>query len=400
MAHRPNDDTVFAEFDGTGVVFSIAQQRLYRLNETATGIWSSLCDHNATATSAARQLAVQSGIELGVAADYVDACLRQWTDLGLLGPSISSGRKLRPCTTRVATSCPWPPDDIFLTGGATFGVTYPDESIAAAVRGVLGHLRVVDAVIPDHCFAIRTAGRSYRLLVPGWTGPLLPDAAAVGVELKAALLEEVLRTRPAAMAIHAAALASPQGVVLLVGSSGSGKTTLAALLNAKGWPAIADDAAIVDSDTSMIGGLALAYAVKPGSWPVLSDDYPEMQDLEMYLRPDGRAVKYAVPKTVARSPVRAPVVSVLFPHYRKGAALDLRRIEKVEALARILSEARNSAEWLSLEGFKTLAGVITRAAVLEVEYDNAQKAADALLPHYENRDRVAGPTQKTHDASS
>jgi len=378
MQFRPRDDTALAEFAGGGAVFSYGQQRLYSLNETATIIWSAL-SNNATPESASQALAAKSGIELGLATDQVAACLRQWASLGLLGPSIDPIGRDMPLNSMPALR--WPHDEVFLAGGTTFGISYPDDRIGAAVRSIMGHLRADNDEVPDVCFAIRSVSRFYRLFGPTSEGSLVDGAAAAAVELKSFLFEEVLRRRPSAMAIHAGAVVSPRGVAVLIGRSGSGKTTLGALLNAHGWPVISDDVTFVDGDTGSMGGLALAFAAKAGSWPVLTNARPEMMTLPTYVRPDGRSVKYLAPAAVASSPVNGPVVSFLFPHYRPGAVFELEDLGKIEALARILSEARNSAQRLSLNGFQTLARIVGGASVFEFAYDDAQTVAEALLRH-------------------
>jgi hypothetical protein len=92
-------------------------------------------------------------------------------------------------------------------------------------------------------------------------------------------------------------------------------------------------------------------------------------------------VKYLAPAAAASSPVDSPVVSFLFPHYRAGARFELHGLDKTEALARILSEARNAAHRLSLSAFRTLARIVAGAAAFEFAYDDATRAGEALLRH-------------------
>ena len=77
------------------------------------------------------------------------------------------------------------------------------------------------------------------------------------------LLDQVL---PRALAhqghfvLHAAAVASDDGAVLLVGGSGAGKSTLAAALLKRGWKVLSDDAVVVESR----GSRPVAVPTYPG----------------------------------------------------------------------------------------------------------------------------------------
>lgn len=59
-------------------------------------------------------------------------------------------------------------------------------------------------------------------------------------------LLHLLRTRGIS-ALHAAAVLSPAGAVLLAGESGRGKSTTAASLDAAGWPLLADDVLLLSA---------------------------------------------------------------------------------------------------------------------------------------------------------
>ena len=57
-----------------------------------------------------------------------------------------------------------------------------------------------------------------------------------------------LRYQRGALAFHAAAVAGPNGAVLIAGDSGTGKSALLANLMARGWTMLADDIALADRD--------------------------------------------------------------------------------------------------------------------------------------------------------
>jgi hypothetical protein len=201
----------------------------------------------------------------------------------------------------------------------------------------------------------------------------LTQPAALAVHLKEAVLHTVLRRRPDLIALHAAVLSSTSGSILLAGPSGHGKTTLAALLNASGMSAIADDVALVSAEASQVGGLPFAFAAKPDSWDVLRAQFPTLDELPEFRRPDGRIVKYIQPVRVLEQ--TSSVSAVVFPHFSPSARLRIARVGKIDALLSLLKEAINSEKWLTATGFLTLSRLIEGAVVVEVEYGDAHAAA-------------------------
>jgi hypothetical protein len=268
---------------------------------------------------------------------------------------------------------------VFAFAGLRIGLRYCDPEAAAAVRDVFGHLKVEEET-SDFTFDITPAGGKYRLVGPDGSDHVLADSAAVAVWLKTEILDAILRRSPGTFAIHAAALESPKGTMLLVGPSGCGKTTIAALLNAHGWPCIADDVVLIDSRPRQIRGLPLAYAVKPGSWPVIASARPSLDGLQSYQRPDARTVKYLCPASIAADggPLAA---AILFPRFAEGASTTISPVSHVDALVAILGEARNTSQYLTTEAFLAMATIVRLAAVRELSFGRADEASAMLLRH-------------------
>lgn len=80
------------------------------------------------------------------------------------------------------------------------------------------------------------------------------------IDLLAIPLLHLLRPR-GVTALHASAVASPQGAVVCAGVSGSGKSTTAGSLDAHGWPRIADDMVLLAPPASPAAAPAVAALV-------------------------------------------------------------------------------------------------------------------------------------------
>jgi hypothetical protein len=75
------------------------------------------------------------------------------------------------------------------------------------------------------------------------------DATKVRRFLRMAPLAALLFQR-GVLAFHAAAVAGPEGAILIAGDSGAGKSTLLAAMLKRGWKLLADDLAVVDREPS------------------------------------------------------------------------------------------------------------------------------------------------------
>lgn len=98
---------------------------------------------------------------------------------------------------------------------------------------------------------------------------------------------------------HGAALQTFDGVLLLPGGSGAGKSTLSAVLAAKNNKLYSDEMIVLDKYFN-VKVLKLPIAIKSGSWDVLSEYYPELNELPEFLRLDGRQLKYVWPNSFAK----------------------------------------------------------------------------------------------------
>lgn len=105
---------------------------------------------------------------------------------------------------------------------------------------------------------------------------------------------------------HGAAIHTTKGTLLLPGKSGAGKSTLSAALanlktNETPNQLYSDEIIAFDQHFNLIT-LTLPIAVKSGSWQVLEQHYPELNNVHVWHRQDGRLLKYVWPKHFAVPP--------------------------------------------------------------------------------------------------
>lgn len=138
--------------------------------------------------------------------------------------------------------------------------------------------------------------------------------------------------------LHASAVAIGDTAILLSGPTGSGKTTMTLRLVAEGGRYLADDLVPLDRTGTLVTPFPIAASIKPGSWPLIENDFPDVARLPSH-RVGDRSVRYLDPRPAGSTPVsgRLPVGLILFPRYEPHAAMRLARLTPETALTRFLA---------------------------------------------------------------
>jgi hypothetical protein len=133
--------------------------------------------------------------------------------------------------------------------------------------------------------------------------------------------------------LHAGAVATPAGGLLLSGDSGAGKSSLLAGLVHAGFPLVADDIVPLEERSGLVWPVRLAISIKNGSWPVIGSLFPELADAPV-ISFGGRAMRFLWPNTraVAADSAGYPAAAVLFPRYLKDAPAELTRFDPAQSL--------------------------------------------------------------------
>jgi hypothetical protein len=84
-----------------------------------------------------------------------------------------------------------------------------------------------------------------------------------------------------------------------------------------------------------------SLCLKDGAWDLLAPRYPEIRDLAIHHRWDGKIVRYLNPPPAALDPEADkshPVRWIVFPRYSPEACTELRPLAKAHALHRLLQQ--------------------------------------------------------------
>jgi hypothetical protein len=180
-----------------------------------------------------------------------------------------------------------------------------------------------------------------------------PDAALT--QTHAQLITAAGAADQRLLVLHAAGVSRAGQGILLIGQGGAGKTTLATALNAQGWALLSDDVVPVTLDGQLLG-LGLGPCLKAGSWPVLAEYLPPLEETPVVHRADQPVRFPPPPGPVTHGPL--PTAAFLIPHYRPGSVPAwvpltpvevLQAIIAAEAILPVLDQSRLNAlaHWVS-----------------------------------------------------
>lgn len=400
------------EVDGGGVLFDAHEQRLYAVNETATFIWRGI-EEGVPAALMIEQMSRDFAIPRVTAASFIASALRSWEELSLLSEHRGPRRKLAPTPpspasrprfpsrapngpralrTQEAEFAPAAPHTVAGTHyrlfDMPFAVRTDDPLVAGMVERFLWPLATEPAAESPTVIDIATAGNGVALSVGGVLLEHCEQASDLLPLVKTCLVELALDRSRGIGAVHAAAVAGPQGAVLLPARSGEGKSTLTAALMAAGFRLLGDDTVAL-SDAVEARPAPFAICVKEGAWTLLSARFPQLAQAPTYRRMDGKMVRYLFPAgrdQVGEPEGRYPIRWVVFLRRGSDEAVRLVPLSKADALARLTAEFSPLAGGLSDPQIERLVQWIKAVDCFELRFTDADEGVEQItrlcgVPH-------------------
>lgn len=314
-----------------GVVIHDARSgSVVQLNHTAARVWSALRNGGAEEVIA-RDLVRTYGGDLAAVRRDVEVFIGALDRAGLYG-------RRETLDSRHASQA-HPPQGVpaldapYRVGEFTVRVTCYPAGVAAGFAPLAAPARQADDAVVEARLALFDEHGAFVLTRDGRFVEQLDTAPAA----RWALVRELVSTAPHGRSLallHAGAVLTPAGCMLICGESGVGKSTLLAGLVQAGFPFVADDIAPLEEGTGLVWPVRVAISVKQRSWPVIRPLFPELAGAPT-VRFGGRTMRYLWPDSSARA-IGArgyPVAAVLFPRYAKGMPATLSRLETVRSLA-------------------------------------------------------------------
>ncbi|MCC6198407.1 MAG: hypothetical protein IT518_28485 [Burkholderiales bacterium] len=322
--------------DDEGVLFCEATQELHLLNATATLIFR-LIEEGYDEAGAGAEVARLGGIAPARAARFVAAAMAQLRD-------VRSGSPRQPAAADTV-DVPWRASRPAETRryrflGSTFEVRYPTAAHKACVHPVLAHLACADRGAADVVVDCVTTPDREVIYRDRKSFGASATAAGVAPIVKSLVWTTAVNRCSFFLDIHAGVVGGAAGCVLLPGSPGSGKSTLTALLAREGYEFLSDEIALLTQDTLSVIPAPLAICVKESGIGPLAGAYPQLPQLPLHLRGDGKRVAYLPPppQSLSTDAAPRPVAALVFPEYSPRRPARLAAVPKAAALKRLLDE--------------------------------------------------------------
>jgi hypothetical protein len=367
--------------DDDGVLFSEPRQELHRLNTAGAIIWCHMVDGLDEARIAAR-LQADQGLDEATASEFVAAALADWRALGLLDGFVPPAVTAAPAAAEILPPYPsaepaFVAERHYALAGVTLRYRFTDAAHAAQVHPVLAHL----ASGPGDGPTLDVVGSERGVALYRDREPCSPYAAPDELVPMAKHLawSSALRGRAFLLDIHAGVVACRGAAVLLPAPPGSGKSTLTAALVHAGFQFFSDEVALLQADFS-VRPFPLALCVKDTGLAAMAPLFPEVLDLPLHRRGDGKRVAYLPPRraSLPQPTQGCPVRSIIFPRYQAGAPTSCRKLARAEALQRLLGQCLIVAGHLDAATVRRLVGWVASVPCAELVYDALSEAVAAV----------------------
>lgn len=179
--------------------------------------------------------------------------------------------------------------------------------------------------------------------------------------------------------VHAAAVARDGFAAILPAQSGSGKSTLCAALVNRGWRLLSDELTLFSIETGAVYPLARPINLKNESIAIIRD-YVQgavMSDPTRDTVKGTVSLLKAPTESIACMHETARLAWVIAPRYRRGAASELTRKSRAEALIELGQNAFNYSIH-GRRGFHLLADLIERADCFSYRYSRLDDAVSTF----------------------
>ncbi|WP_423601899.1 hypothetical protein [Sphingomonas sp. MS122] len=345
---------------GRQALFSARGEKLYELNGTAA-LLASMLREGSTFAALAAALA-RDGFDGEAANGTVMELLCQWSAQNVVDATMSP------------SDAPGSWKQCIHVAGVDAAIHYAGAEQYMRISPIFSHLAHPISK-PATCIDIADADGLTFVSCNGGSASVI-GASQAAPFIKGLLVEDILAAAPPNIALHTACLAHRDRALLLGGPPGAGKTTLTVALSRSGFDYVSDDISLLGRD-GRVQGVPFAPAIKDGGWALLRRFCADIAALPTHMRLDDVAVRYLC---LTQPPPIVWMNAGWIVHLRRvaGARPELRKIDPVAALVRLMDEAHSAAGAATLEEMRTLIALVERARCFDLIYSDLDAAIEAL----------------------
>ena len=343
------------------------------LNDTAAQIWQAR-NSGRHDDDIARHLHARYGVGITKAREDVDALVDEWGICGLLDATVPpQTHRTQVKLARPATQSSNPVLD------ATFGVDdishlrikCHEPILASLLAAVLQPMHNPSAA--HQCIEIGENNDGYWFVQNGiLVATALQRPQVRRLVLRQGLLHRHTETYISAI-LHASCVNLNGKAVVIAGASGAGKTTLTAALTQAGATYLADDLVPLNENGLLAGDFPVALAVKAGSWPSVTELYPEL-DKANVLTTRRLQVRYLALGDTMTTPRFMPVATLIFPKFSSGVPFKATKLSPEAAFIALL-DSGSAPEGMPYS-VKSIANLANTIPAWQINYGNLDEAVN------------------------
>lgn len=342
---QPAEGTHLFFLDDEGVLFYEPVQKLFQLNTIAAFIWCMLEEGNNRQVIEA-ELQATFSLSENQAALYLEQTETLLKELGVLKGFEHLSDDQSEITTTPLEFIEY--DKVTFTAerhyrllSSRFKLRFTHADQLAQVDPILDHLRDEESSEPTATLDIIVSNNGRITLCRNQEPVLFCDECnQLAPLVKCLVWQMAVHAHDFFLDIHAGVVSDGNLCYLFPAAPGSGKSTLTATLIQHGFEYFSDEVALLHENGLCVEPIPLALCVKDTGVEVLSRYYPQLPNLNMHLRSDGKRVRYLPPpaQSVVPAGTLRTVGAIIFPRYAPDEATVLEDMGSMDALQSLMHE--------------------------------------------------------------
>ena len=379
--------------DDTGIIFDEARQKLFELNTTATFVWCQI-EEGLTQPELAKALVGTFGFSTKEAREHVRRLVEEWRDRAFLDGSSSEDDSPKESASPISslrlktTVMPeideargrWRERNYEILD-QRYRLLFDKLVIGSWVCPVLRHLERPSEAKGAEPSTFYVTGHDETFFVGSKTGQAYCCGTidAIAPLVKMILFSDALSKVESKIAIHAGAVGYQRRALVFPGPAGRGKSTLVAALVDEGLQYLSDDLVMLDAEMKRVRGVPFSLGIKEAGVDVLTDRFPQLPDLALHLRPDGKRVRYLAPAVGQETAAEEYEIGwIIFPRFDPTAPTELKRISASSALVK-LTESCTLWRPMPWQSVGRLVSLVAAAPCFEMPFSILDEAVCELL---------------------
>lgn len=382
----PSSEIAIHPFSEGVVLFLKGSRHIWVLNATSAFIWCEL-DDVANIDELIDRFSSTFRISKSTAYNDVRTTITEFEREGLFNTKVNDDKDgndwdITPIGPPIRDPNSWAVDSFFRVANHLFEFRCQNHAVGETFTAIMNHLETMNNGTPNTRLSVIASTKEKHksdifLDDRGFSLELADDE--VLPHLLTLIFVRSCESLKNRLLFHAAVIEKKGTTVMFPGEAGSGKTTLVAALLRSGCLFYSDELAVINIDDLNVFPLPLPMSIKPGSVGPLESYYPGLFNRLIYLRSDGKKVRYISPSShdlpLANSSTK--VDYLIFPIYSEDAGNKLVEINKTEALQRLALTGSSNRDFTNRD-VKAMISLIDENPCYELAYSDLSRAVSQL----------------------